>query len=248
MMSIAEKIYKGILKKKAPELNSPLRSLSNVKYDEKEGYFDSSIKFTVLNDIKNKRQIYLHANIIIPARARTDQAFSNYPIIIVITSIIIIAITIPAYSYFKERHQSDNSNSRLSSSSENVEPIKIEYTQGETSLKMEVSEGMKHQIQPVNKLTHFDRDTGVYIEVGEWSGEDIGDERIIRFIPMFPIKQDDSGIFFWLAKEIVKYGTGKFSDEGEVIVHVSKDVRLDRLIGQVSWVFYTKLKENGLID
>ncbi|MBW2974807.1 DNA topoisomerase IV subunit A [Candidatus Woesearchaeota archaeon] len=29
-----------MLKKKAPELNLPLRSLSNVKYDEKEGYFE----------------------------------------------------------------------------------------------------------------------------------------------------------------------------------------------------------------
>ena len=32
-------VYKKILKKKAPELDLPLRSLSNVKYDEKEGYF-----------------------------------------------------------------------------------------------------------------------------------------------------------------------------------------------------------------
>lgn len=37
---IAEKVYKTILKKKQPELKMPLRSLSNVKYDPKEGYFE----------------------------------------------------------------------------------------------------------------------------------------------------------------------------------------------------------------
>jgi len=36
----ANGVYKKILKKKAPELDLPLRSLSNVKYDEKEGYFE----------------------------------------------------------------------------------------------------------------------------------------------------------------------------------------------------------------
>lgn len=33
-------IYKGIINKKAPEITMPLRSLSNVKYDEKSGYFE----------------------------------------------------------------------------------------------------------------------------------------------------------------------------------------------------------------
>ncbi len=37
---IAEDIYKKILKKKQPELVSPLRSLSNVKYDSEDGYFE----------------------------------------------------------------------------------------------------------------------------------------------------------------------------------------------------------------
>jgi len=36
----ATNVYKKILKKKAPELDLPLRSLSNVKYDEKQGYFE----------------------------------------------------------------------------------------------------------------------------------------------------------------------------------------------------------------
>ena len=35
----AGNVYKKILRKKAPELDLPLRSLSNVKYDEKDGYF-----------------------------------------------------------------------------------------------------------------------------------------------------------------------------------------------------------------
>jgi len=37
---IAEKIYQTILKKKQPEISMPLRSLSNVKYDSKDGYFE----------------------------------------------------------------------------------------------------------------------------------------------------------------------------------------------------------------
>ena len=36
----ADNIYKKILKKKAPELDLPLRALSNVKYNEKDGYFE----------------------------------------------------------------------------------------------------------------------------------------------------------------------------------------------------------------
>ena len=37
---IAEDVYKKILKKKQPELKMPLRSLSNVKYDDKAGFFE----------------------------------------------------------------------------------------------------------------------------------------------------------------------------------------------------------------
>ncbi len=38
--NLANGIYKKILKKQQPELVSPLRSLSNVKYDPKDGYFE----------------------------------------------------------------------------------------------------------------------------------------------------------------------------------------------------------------
>jgi DNA topoisomerase-6 subunit A len=37
---LAGDVYKKILKKKQPDLSMPLRSLSNVKYDPKEGYFE----------------------------------------------------------------------------------------------------------------------------------------------------------------------------------------------------------------
>ncbi len=37
---ISEDVYKKILKKKQPQLDSPLRSLSNVKYDSEDGYFE----------------------------------------------------------------------------------------------------------------------------------------------------------------------------------------------------------------
>ncbi len=39
IMRIAERVYNSIRKNKKPEITSPIRSLSNVKYDEKEGYF-----------------------------------------------------------------------------------------------------------------------------------------------------------------------------------------------------------------
>ncbi|MBW2987458.1 DNA topoisomerase VI, partial [Candidatus Woesearchaeota archaeon] len=37
---IASDVYKNILKKKAPELTMPLRSLSNVTYSDKVGFFE----------------------------------------------------------------------------------------------------------------------------------------------------------------------------------------------------------------
>ena len=40
IQDIAKGIYNKVLRKKAPELESPLRSLSNVKYDVKDGYFE----------------------------------------------------------------------------------------------------------------------------------------------------------------------------------------------------------------
>jgi len=42
---IAESIYKKIKKIEQPEISSPLRSLQNVKYDPKEGYFELNGKF-----------------------------------------------------------------------------------------------------------------------------------------------------------------------------------------------------------
>ena len=38
----AEKLHKEILKKEVPSLNFPLRSLENVTYDKKMGYFEIS--------------------------------------------------------------------------------------------------------------------------------------------------------------------------------------------------------------
>lgn len=40
LKSIGENIYKKIMKKEQPEIHMPLRNLSNVRYDEKEGFFD----------------------------------------------------------------------------------------------------------------------------------------------------------------------------------------------------------------
>ena len=38
--SVSNRIYSGIIKKESPEISMPLRSLSNVKYDDKTGYFE----------------------------------------------------------------------------------------------------------------------------------------------------------------------------------------------------------------
>ncbi|MFC1697239.1 DNA topoisomerase VI [Nanoarchaeota archaeon] len=40
MRNIATDVYKKILKKKSPEISMPLRSLSNVSYDPKDGFFE----------------------------------------------------------------------------------------------------------------------------------------------------------------------------------------------------------------
>lgn len=40
IQELATDIYKTILKRKQPELSTPLRSLANVKYDPKKGYFE----------------------------------------------------------------------------------------------------------------------------------------------------------------------------------------------------------------
>jgi len=40
ILDVAKGIYNKVLKKKSPELVTPLRSLSNVKYDIKDGYFE----------------------------------------------------------------------------------------------------------------------------------------------------------------------------------------------------------------
>jgi len=44
---IAKKVHSKILHKKAPELKMPLRALSNVKYDPKDGYFEIIGKFKI---------------------------------------------------------------------------------------------------------------------------------------------------------------------------------------------------------
>ncbi len=45
IQSLAEDIYKKILEEKPPELTMPLRSLSNVVYNEKHGYFELAGKY-----------------------------------------------------------------------------------------------------------------------------------------------------------------------------------------------------------
>ncbi len=40
ILKIADDVYKKIIKKKRPELKMPIRSLSNVKYDKNDGYFE----------------------------------------------------------------------------------------------------------------------------------------------------------------------------------------------------------------
>ncbi|MBN2454121.1 DNA topoisomerase IV subunit A [Candidatus Woesearchaeota archaeon] len=44
---VAEDVYSSIIKKKQPQLKMPLRSLNNVKYDQKDGFFELLGKFKV---------------------------------------------------------------------------------------------------------------------------------------------------------------------------------------------------------
>jgi len=47
LVAVAEDVYGKILKKKQPQLKMPLRSLNNVKYDVKDGFFELLGKFKV---------------------------------------------------------------------------------------------------------------------------------------------------------------------------------------------------------
>ena len=67
MKDIAEDIHKDIKKSRAPKVEMPLRSLSNVKYDSKDGYFEliGKIKERTLtaNTIKTFAQTLLLMNV-----------------------------------------------------------------------------------------------------------------------------------------------------------------------------------------
>jgi len=56
----ARKLYLSILKKKKPTMKFPIRSLSNVKYDEKHGYFQlkgqNKIRTLSVNTVKTFAQ------------------------------------------------------------------------------------------------------------------------------------------------------------------------------------------------
>lgn len=56
----ADNVYKKILKKKQPSMTSPLRSLSNVKYDQKKGFFEllekTKIRTLTVNTVKTFAQ------------------------------------------------------------------------------------------------------------------------------------------------------------------------------------------------
>ncbi len=43
ILNVAQQVYDKIDAKQAPQLSMPLRSLQNVKYDEKAGYFELEI-------------------------------------------------------------------------------------------------------------------------------------------------------------------------------------------------------------
>jgi len=57
--NIAKGVYNKIIKKKSPSLVTPLRSLTNVKYDPKDGYFELLGKkkenMVLVNKLKERR-------------------------------------------------------------------------------------------------------------------------------------------------------------------------------------------------
>ena len=47
---LTNNVYQRILRKKQPQLTMPLRSLSNVKYDQKDGYSAFVRRSTIITD------------------------------------------------------------------------------------------------------------------------------------------------------------------------------------------------------
>lgn len=101
--------------------------------------------------------------------------------------------------------------------------------------------------KPTSELTHRDRDSGRDIPVGRWLSEEDEDERTVYFEPIHPIPLKDSRVGAWLEKQIAEYGRGEISEEGEVTVYVPTGIRYGRLLGQVSWAYFTLLRENNLL-
>lgn len=66
MKQVAEKIYKAIVKDTAPTLRSPIRSLNNVYYDEKQGFFTlkekEKVRTLTANTVKTFTQTLLMMN------------------------------------------------------------------------------------------------------------------------------------------------------------------------------------------
>ena len=89
------------------------------------------------------------------------------------------------------------------------------------------------------KLSYSHIETGENIIVGEWLDEVKGDRRIITFKPSRPMLEDESGLMDWLDAYLSEYGNVTFSENGEIKVTCSDEILPDRLLEQVSWVFYT---------
>ena len=103
LQQLGESVYKKIMKQEQPELEMPLRDLSNVRYDEKEGFFDMigktksrtltastiktfaqtlkmmglSKKLVETNDIATKRDAYYQSKGAWGAAAFTEQEESD---------------------------------------------------------------------------------------------------------------------------------------------------------------------------
>ena len=77
------------------------------------------------------------------------------------------------------------------------------------------------------------------IQVGEWLDEYIEDQRRLSFKPTRPLKEPESNLIEWLEMHLSNYGTVTLSENGEIEIICSEDVHYDKLLEQISWVYYT---------
>jgi len=92
-------------------------------------------------------------------------------------------------------------------------------------------------------LTFTDKTTRERIGVGSWRSEYVGRERSVSFRPRVPIENMDSALWLWLTKEMNQYGRSTLLNGGGINLFIPRNKKYGKLLGRISWAYYTLLVE-----